>query len=137
MANGRYTKWIGAMLDGVATANWTSDTIKAVLLRSSAYTVDIDNDEFLDDIPGGAQVASCTLTGVTRLLGVIDCDDPSFGVVGAGAACDAIAIYKDTGSGATSRLLYYMDTFDAGMPVTPDGASSIDVVINAAGLFEM
>jgi len=53
-----------------------------------------------------------------------------------GASIEALLIYIDTGSAATSRLVAYIDTGVTGLPVTPNGG---DIVItwNASGIFQL
>jgi hypothetical protein len=102
-----------------ADIDWTSDNIKALLVDAADYTVSINVDEFLSDIPSGArEETSANLTGKTSTLGVADSDDPVFaGAVG--DPCEAVVLYKDTGSAATSPLIAYIDTA-TGLPVTPN-----------------
>jgi hypothetical protein len=53
-----------------------------------------------------------------------------------GNSIEALLIYIDTGSAATSRLVAYIDTGVTGLPVTPNGG---DIVItwNASGIFQL
>lgn len=102
--------------------SWSADTIKAVLVDTNDYTVSIDVHEFLSDIPTGARVAtSAALTGKTVTLGVADADDISFSTV-AGDESEALVLYVDTGSAATSSLVAYIDSA-TGLPITPDGGN--------------
>lgn len=104
--------------------SWTLDVIKVVLVDYANYTLDLVNDEFLSDIDPSARVAiSSALTGKTRVNGVLDADDADFGNV-SGAQSEAIVIFQDTGSAATSRLLYVLDSTapaTPGLPVFPNG----------------
>lgn len=118
MANALYGK--GRQKFGEASINWTSDTIKAVLIDVADYTVAIDTHEFLSDIPSIARVAtSAALGSKTNVLGVFDIQDFAFTAV-TGDPSEAIVFYKDTGSAATSPLISYHDTA-TGLPVTPNG----------------
>lgn len=118
MSNLIYDKARQKFLDGAIS--WTTDTIKVVLVDSGAYTVNSATHEFLSDIAGGARIATTgALTTKTSTAGVADSDDPSFGNV-SGVSAEAIVIYKDTGSAATSPLIAYIDTA-TGLPVTPNG----------------
>lgn len=56
----------------------------------------------------------------TVTAGVADAADLTFTAVTAGAACQALVIFKDTGTDSTSKLIAYIDT-GAGLPVTPNG----------------
>ncbi len=72
---------------------------------SGGYMVDLSNKEFLSDIAAGARVAiSPAFTTKTLTRGVFDADDVTFTGV-AGAACQSINIFIDTGTPATSRLI--------------------------------
>ena len=104
--------------------SWTLDVIKVALVDYALYTLDLDNDEFLADIPAGARVAiSAALTSTTLTLGVLDADDASFGNV-SGAQSEAVVLFQDTGDAATSRLLFVFDSSvpaTPGLPVSPNG----------------
>ena len=119
MPNALFTKGRESFLKGVIS--WTGDTIKAVLVDSALYTVDLETDEFLSDIPFAARVAtSAAFTGKTATGGVADADDISFTAV-TGEECAALVIYQDAaGIYANSRLIAYMDTA-TGLPIMPDG----------------
>lgn len=118
MANIMYDKAYEAF--GNAQINWLADTIKVVLVDTGTYTLNAATHEFLSDIPSGARiVTSAALTGKTNVLGVLDAADASWPAV-AGPSGEAVVIFKDTGTAATSRLIYYLDTA-SGLPVTPNG----------------
>ena len=71
MANALYGKGREKFLTGDIA--WDTDNIRAALVDTASYTVAIDTDEFLDDVPSGARVAtSGNLTGKTTNLGVAD-----------------------------------------------------------------
>lgn len=129
MANQFYGKAREAFSSGLI--DWVNDTVKVVLGRTSGYTVSINTHDFLDDIPSGARVATATLASKTNLLGVLDAADAVFTSVPAGAACDFMAIYKDTGTEGTSRLIVYVDTY-AGLPITPNGGN-INLALDNGG----
>lgn len=122
MANGLYDKGRQKFLEG--SIAWLTDDIKAVLVDAADYAVDLANDEFLDDIPAGARVAtSPNLTGKTSTAGVADADDATFSTV-AGDESEALVLYKDTGVEGTSPLIAYIDTA-TGLPITPSGGDII------------
>lgn len=123
MANALYDKGREAFLNG--EIDWTDHNIKCALVDAADYVVDLAADEFLDDIPGAAIVAtSPNLTGKTTTAGVADADDATFSTV-AGDVSEALVIYRDTGVAATSRLIAYIDTA-TGLPITPGGG---DIVV--------
>lgn len=118
MANALYDKGREAFLNG--GINWTSDSIKVVLVDAADYTVNLTTHQFLSDIAAGARVAtSGNLASKTSTAGVADAADITFTAV-SGDPSEALVIYKDTGSAATSPLIAYIDTA-TGLPVTPNG----------------
>lgn len=119
MANALYGKGREKFLN--ADIDWAADNIKVVLVDAADYTVSIDTHEFLSDVPSGARVAtSGNLASKTSTLGVADAADVTLSAV-TGDQSEALVIYKDTGSAATSPLIAYIDTA-TGLPVTPNGA---------------
>lgn len=124
MANAIYGKARQAFANG--QINWTGDTIKCVLIDAAAYTVAIDTNEFLSDIPAGARIGTPqTLTGKTNVLGVLDGADLSFTGLSAAPSLEALAIFQDTTVEGTSRLIAFIDTA-TGLPVAA-GAAQVDV----------
>lgn len=118
MANSLYGLGREKFLNG--DIDWAVDNIKVILVDAADYTVSINVDEFLDDIPGGAIVAtSSNLSSKTSTLGTADAVDITFSAV-TGDQAEALVVYKDTGSAATSPLIAYIDTA-TGLPVTPSG----------------
>lgn len=118
MANALYGLGRQLILEGGIAM--LTDNLKIVLVDTATYTVDIDVHDFLDDIPAGERVAtSANLTTKTTTLGVFDADDVTFSSV-TGDPSEAVVLYKDTGSAATSPLIAYIDTA-TGLPVTPNG----------------
>jgi hypothetical protein len=119
-----------AHLLGLATkADLVADTIKVMLLHSAtaAYS---GSHEFVSDLTGGGIVArSGALAGKTVTSGVFDANDVTLTAV-SGSAVDALVLYKDTGSDATSPLVGWYDLSS----LTPNGGD-ITVVFNASGIF--
>jgi hypothetical protein len=119
MANALYDKGREAFLSG--TISWSSDNIKCVLVDAADYTVNTATHQFLSDVASGGRVAtSSNLASKTVTAGVADAADVTFSAV-TGDQSEALVIYKDTGSAATSPLIAYIDTA-TGLPVTPNGA---------------
>lgn len=117
MANGMYAAGRQGFLEG--TIPWLTSNIKAVLIDSAAYTVNLSTHLSLADIPVGARTAtSPNLANKTTTGGVADADDLTFSGV-TGPVSEAVALYKDTGVEATSTLICYIDTA-TGLPVTPN-----------------
>lgn len=122
MANALFDKGRQRFLEGQFT--WTTDTIKAVLVDTGTYTPNLSAHEFLSDISGGARIAtSGAFSGKSATGGAADANDVTFTSV-TGASIEAIVIYKDTGSDATSPLIAYIDTA-TGLPITPNGGDII------------
>lgn len=118
MANVFYPTSRKLLMD--ADLDLAADTIKVVLIDAADYTVSAGHD-FLDDVAGGAIVGTAqTLASKTTTGGVFDAADVTFTAV-TGDPCEAILVYKDTGSAATSPLIAYIDTVSSGLPVTPNG----------------
>ena len=117
MANALYGKGRDKFLNG--SIDWTSDTIKSILIDTADYTVSIDVDEFVDDIAAAAKVSEAALAGKSSALGVADANDTVHSAV-SGDTVEAIVIYKDTGTPSTSPLIAYIDSA-TGLPLTPNG----------------
>lgn len=119
MANALYDTGRAAFLN--AGVNWTSDNIKAVLVDTATYSVDLVNHDFLDDIPIGERVAtSGNFASKTTTAGVADAADITFTSV-SGDVSEALVIYKDSGDATSSQLIAYIDTA-TGLPITPNGS---------------
>ena len=95
-------------------------TVKCRLMRVSAYTIS-QAHQFLSSLPAAlvtdVTLASKTANGAGADPGCFDAADATFTAVPAGAAIDCLAVFKDTGTPATSNLLFYIDGFS----VTPNG----------------
>ena len=101
-----------------AQINWMPDTMKVILVSTSAYTPQTAVHQYLSDIPTSARIAGpVTLTAKATTGGAADAADCTFTSV-SGATINAIVIYKDTGTEATSPLIAYIDTA-TGLPITP------------------
>lgn len=119
MANVFYDK--GREAFATAGVNWTSDTIKASLVDTGTYTFS-QSHQYYSSISGVVGTTTA-LSNKTATNGVLDADDLTFTTV-SGSTAEAIVIYKDTGSSATSPLLMYIDTA-TGLPITPTGGSIV------------
>lgn len=102
-----------------------NDDIRVILIDTADYTFSSAHD-FLDDVAAGSRVAvSGALAGKSITSGVFDANDVTFSGV-TGDQSEALIIYKHTGSDATASLIAYIDSFSAGMPVTPNSG---DIVV--------
>lgn len=63
-----------------------------------------------DDFDGAAVGTPQTLTSPTVTNGVFDSADPTFTAL-SGATVEAFAIYKDTGTASTSRMVFFNDGY--------------------------
>jgi len=98
--------------------------IRAILIDTADYTVDLSTHDNLDDIPGAARVSvSAALTLIDCSGGVCDANDGLFSAV-SGDISEAIVLYKHTGTESTSTLIAYIDS-GTGLPVTPNGSDII------------
>lgn len=133
MANGLFAKFKERLL--IAGINLNTDTIKIALIDTNDVNPDLSTHEFFDDIDAAVVGTPQTLTSKTYALGVFDAADPTFPLV-TGDQCEAVVIYKDTGSPATSPLIAKFDTGATGLPVTPNGGG-IGVQFHASGIFSL
>lgn len=133
MANLIYPKFKEALLDGLSNTDLNDGTVKVALIDTGTYTYNAAHD-FLDDVSGVVGTA-VTLTNTTVTSGLFDADDVTFTAV-SGNSVEALIIYIDTGSSATSRLVAYLDTSITGLPVTPDGANIV-ITWPGSGIFQL
>jgi hypothetical protein len=132
MANAIYPKAKEKFLD--ALIDIPSDTIKIALIDTGTYTYN-SADEFWSSASSAIIGTAETLASKTITSGVFDAADVTFTSV-SGVSVEALIIYKDTGSAATSPLIMYIDVAASGLPVTPNG-NNIDVQFNASGIFAL
>ena len=120
MANALYDKGREAFLGG--DGDWDAQTIKAVLIDEADDTIDLANDDFLDDRAAPARVAtSGAFTTKTKTAGVADADDVTLATV-SGDQFESVDIYEDSGAEGTSNLFANIDTA-TGLPCTPNGGN--------------
>lgn len=129
----RYTKFNEEVLKG--TFNLMTGIVKAIAV-DSGYTVNIDTDDFMADIPSGSRLAiSAALTGKSVTDGVFSFDDPTWPALTSTNPVDAVVyVFGDTATPATARLIHYDDEA-TGLPKTTNGSDVTHVV--ADGLFEI
>lgn len=133
MANALYPKYKETILG--AGLNLTSLNLKVVLVDTGAYTYSASH-QFLSDIVVGARIAtSGNLASKTVTNGTFDAADITITAV-TGTTVEALVIYNDTGSAATSNLIAYMDTGVTGLPFTPNGGD-VTIQWNASGIFAL
>lgn len=107
--NALYTTYKVACLTGNAP-DLSAVDVKAVLVDTADYTVDLATHEFLSDIIAAARVSTtAALASKTTTGGVFDAADLALPDAG-GDTAEALVLYVDTGVEATSRLIAYIDT---------------------------
>ena len=120
MANGLYNKGREGFLSG--QINMSSNDIRAILVDTADYIVNLATHDFLDDVPAAARVAvSAAMASKTITDGIFDAADVTWSAV-SGDPSEAIVIYQHTGTESTSRLIAYIDTA-TGLPVIPNGGN--------------
>lgn len=120
-SNTLYQKAIGKFMTGAL--DLLTSNLKAVLVDTALYTVNLSTHEFLSSIASGARVAtSGNLSGKAIVGGAFDCDDLTFPGL-TGASIEAVAIYKDTGVEGTSPLIAWLSS-GTNLPYTPSGDTS-------------
>lgn len=119
MANALYDKGREGFLDG--SIDWDTNTIIIIFVDEADDTIDLANDDNLDDRAVASRVAtSGALSAKTVTNGVADADDITLTTV-SGDQFESIDILKSTGVESTSRLIANVDTA-TGLPATPSGA---------------
>lgn len=131
MPNAIYPLYKQAILTGGANTNMSSGTVRAAIVDTGVYTYSAAH-EFQTSLTGVIGTAQ-TLNSKTFTGGAFDADNVTYTAV-TGASAEAIVIYIDTGTPATSRLVAFLDSGFTGLPVTPNGGD-ITITWNATGLF--
>ena len=126
MANALFTNFKQQLgLAAIGALNAAGTVIKATLVDTGAYTFNAAHT-VIGDIPAGARIATGTLANKTWTGAVFDADDLTYTAVpagtGTGTAAEALVLWVDTGTPATSFLIAYFDTA-TGLPVTPNGGN--------------
>jgi hypothetical protein len=134
MANAIYPKYKEVILGAATNTNLLTGTVKVALVDTGTYTYN-SADQFLTSLTG--VVGTAQTIGATKSVtnGVFDGADVTYTAV-TGNSVEALVIYVDTGTAATSPLVAYIDTGVTGLPVTPNGGN-ITVTWNASGIFAL
>lgn len=120
MTSGLYRAGVSAIMSG--NIDLLNDSISAMLVDTTVYTVDLTSDSTQDDIPSAAQIAEVTLTGKTLDGTTFRASDATFTGVDSGETIGAVIIFLDTDYDSTSLLLAYIDNADE-FPLTTDGTA--------------
>lgn len=134
MANAIYPKYKETILGAATNTNLLTGTVKVALVDTGVYTYNAA-DQFLSSLTG--VVGTAQTIGATKSVtnGLFDGGDVTFTSV-TGNSVEALVIYVDTGTAATSPLVAYIDTSVTGLPVTPNGGN-ITITWNASGIFQL
>ena len=104
--------------------DWDGDNIKLVLIDEADDTINLASDQDLADRAAGSRVAtSSNLGSKTVAAGVADAANVTFTAV-TGDQAESIDFYQDTGTEATSRLIFNIDAA-TNLPVTPNGGDIV------------
>lgn len=133
MANAVYPKFKEALLDDLADIDVNDGTLKAALIDLADYTYSAAHD-FWDDASAAVVGTPQTIANTTVTAGLLDGDDVTFTAV-VGDPVEALILFLDTGTPATSRLVAFIDTGVTGLPVTPNGGN-IAITWNASGIVQ-
>lgn len=135
MANAIYPKYKEAIIGGGTNIDLLGGTVKVALVDTGVYTYSATH-QFLTDLTGRVgtdQTIPATKT-VTNGLFKTTGTNTFTGV--SGASVEALVLYIDTGTPATSRLVAFIDTGVTGLPVTPN-SGDITITWNASGIFQL
>lgn len=133
MANAIYPLYKQALLDASANVDINDGTVKVALIDTGTYTYNAAH-EFYSSVSGVVGTPQ-TINNTTVTNGLFDGDNVTYTAV-TGNSVEALLIYIDTGSAATSRLVAWLDTSVTGLPVTPNGGD-ITITWNASGIFQL
>lgn len=133
MANAIYPKYKQALLDASANVDLNDSTVNVALIDTGVYTYNAAH-EFYSSVSGVVGTPQ-TINNTTVTDGLFDGDNVTYTAV-TGNSAEALLIYIDTGSAATSRLVAWIDTSVTGLPVTPNGGD-ISITWNASGIFQL
>lgn len=134
MANALYPKWKEQLLQFTTNNNLSAGTVKVALIDTGTYTYNSAN-QFWSSASTASVGTPQTLGTKTFTNGTFDAADVTFTAV-TGASVEALIIYIDTGTAATSPLVAYIDTSVTGLPVTPNGGDII-ITWNGSGIFTL
>ena len=122
MANALYDKARESFLKGEIA--WDANAIRAVLIDTAIYSVDLAVHQNYSDLSGVVGTESPVFASKTTAAGVADAADITFSSVPGPTTIEAIVIFKDTGLPSTDKLIAYIDTA-TGLPITSTGSDII------------
>jgi hypothetical protein len=122
MASALYPKFKESLLSQSPSVDLDTDTIKVALVNTTTdYTYSAAH-QYMSSVTSYSGTTDQTLGTKTVTSGVFDAADSTFTSVAISGSktVQALVIYKDTGSAATSPIIAYIDGFTA---VTPNGGN--------------
>ena len=135
MANAVYPKYKETILGAATNTNLSSGTVKVALVDTAVYTYNTAH-QFLSSLTGTVGTAQTIPATKTLTDGVFKTTGTNtFTAVPGTTSIEALVLYVDTGSSATSPLVAYLDT-NVGLPVTSNGGD-ITITWNASGIFAL
>lgn len=129
MASQLYPKGKAHLLGLATQVDLVVDSIKAMLIHSATTAYGGTNEYVADLVSGGIIARSGALASPAVASGTFTANNVTLTAV-TGASVDALILYKDTGSDATSPLIAWFDV----TPLTPNGGDIV-VAWNASGIF--
>lgn len=140
MANALYPRWKNGIMAGITapSANIASAAVvKVALVDTALYTYSASHWLYsnVSSAVVGTPVALTNKTIGVVSAGTYDADNVVFTSV-TGNTAEALVIYIDSGTAATSNLVAYIDTGVTGLPVTPNGGN-INLNWDVNGIFTL
>ena len=122
MASALYPKAKESFLSQNPSIDMDTDTIKVALVNTSTDYTYSSAHQYFSSVTHYSGTTDQTLGSVSVTSGVFDAADATFTSVAISGSktVQALVIYKDTGTAATSPLIAYIDGFTA---VTPNGGN--------------
>lgn len=138
MADSFFNSFLNGILGAHATrVDLDTDTIKMYLHDAGAGgAMNASTQDFYNDVSAGLIGTAYTLANKvigSPAVGVFDNTvdpAPAFTSV-SGASCEALVLFKDTGTPTTSDLICWFD-----ITLTPNGGD-VNVTFNASGIFKV
>lgn len=135
MANAIYPKYKEAIIGGGTNIDLLGGTVKVALVDTGVYTYSAAH-QFLTSLTGVVGTAQ-TIPGTKTVTdGLFKTTGTNTFTGVSGASVEALVLYIDTGTPATSRLVAFIDAGVTGLPVTPN-SGDITITWNASGIFQL
>jgi len=107
---------------GKSNIDLINDKLIAVLVDTSLYTLDLDNDEVQADIPEAAIISEKTISGQSWDDAIFDADDVIYNNLTSDQEVGAVIIIKYNEDLNLSYLIYMNDSAPE-FPIQPDGTN--------------